>query len=268
MSKPALIILKIGGSVITDRNQDRPILVRSRLMRISQEISSARLPSGSRLLLIHGAGSFGHPIVRRTGIHEGIVCQEQLLAFGETQRLQTWLNACVVRYLLREGLPAFPFQPSSLAVTDKGRISSMDLTALMGLLELGMIPVLYGVPVMDTIQGCSILSGDQLLGYLGEHLDATMVLHATNVSGVFTADPIQDKQAQFLPRVILGNTDDLPPGVGGSAVTDVTGGLRKKLQEMLVAGTGGQIFDATVPGNLQRALRGQIVGTEVLLGEE
>ncbi len=120
------------------------------------------------------------------------------------------------------------------------------------------------VPAFDRRQGCSILSGDQIASYLFTHLEADQVLHGTNVKGVFTADPFRDPAARFVEVVDLRAVKEIPAGVGGSSVTDVTGGLRKKLEELLTVGAGGQIFDATVPGNVERALRGEIVGTQVI----
>lgn len=263
VSKP-LRILKIGGSVITDRRREHPTLLRSRLNRISAEIAEAFLSEGFRLLIIHGAGSFGHPIVQRTGIDKGLANPFQRAAMAETQRLQTWLNTTVVRHLLNKGLPAFPFQPSASAVMEAGHIKSLDTRALQGLLEQGLIPVLYGVPAFDLHQGCSILSGDQLASHLYACLHAEEVLHGTNVKGVYTTDPFQDPEAEFIEVIDLHGAKELPAGIGGSSVTDVTGGLRKKLEELLAVRAGGQIFDATVAGNVEKALCGQTVGTRIL----
>ena len=259
-----LIILKIGGSVITDRRRERPTLLRSRLKSISAEIAAALHTGDFQLLIIHGAGSFGHPIVHRTGIHKGISSPSQRTAMAETQRLQTWLNATVVHHFLMEGLPAFPVQPSASAVMEAGHLVSMDTRVLQGLLDLKLIPVLYGVPAFDLQQGCSILSGDQLASYLYACLHAQQVLHGTNVKGVYTADPFQDPAARLVEVIDLRSTHELPPGVGGSSVTDVTGGLRKKLEELIAVRAGGQIFDATVAGNVKRALCGETVGTRIL----
>jgi len=259
-----LTILKIGGSVITDRLQERPVPLPRRMERIAAEVADAFRPGAFRLVIVHGAGSFGHPIVKRTGIDRGLSRPEHLLALGETQRLQNWLNAFFVRRLLSAGLPAFPCQASSTSVMDAGRLVSLDLRAVGGLLERGMVPVLYGVPSFDASRGCSILSGDLIAIRLYETFGASSVLHGTDVRGVFAADPGLDPAAPFLPVVDLRGQDDLPPGIGGSTAVDVTGGLRNKLEKLRSAGAGGQIFDATVPGNVRRALAGETVGTRVL----
>ncbi len=261
-AKP-LILLKIGGSVITDREDERPRLRGARLGRLAREIAEGWRPAEARLVIIHGAGSYGHPIVRRTGIHQGIRDGDQRRAMGETQRLQSELNAHVVRHLLQAGLPAFPCQPSASAVMDAGDLISLDTEVPEGLLGIGMVPVLNGVPAYDRRQGCSILSGDQVAGFLYRRLGGDRILHGTDVKGIYTADPSQDAKAEFCPLVDLGDASGLPEGVTGSRVTDVTGGMRKKLEEMRTAGAGGQVFDATVRGNVRRALRGEIVGTRI-----
>lgn len=260
------IVLKIGGSVLTDRTFERPAVRREILHSLSQEIASAWQAGGFRLLIVHGAGSFGHPIVKRTGIDRGIRTTPDRLAFAETQRLQTVLNGIVVASLVRAGLPAFPFQASANVVLEAGRIRSFALAPVFELLQWGMVPVLNGVPAADAAQGCSILSGDVLAGYLATALGAKVVLHGTNVRGVFTDDPARNPHARFLPELELRDPAALPEGVGGSGATDVTGGMRKKLEEIARAGVSCQVYDATAEGNTRRALLGEVVGTIVRSG--
>ncbi len=262
-SHKPLTILKIGGSVITDRKDERPRLRGGRLARIAREIEEGRRAGAPRLIILHGAGSFGHPIVRKTGIDRGVRNRAHRIAMGETQRLQSELNARVVRHLLGAGIPAFPCQPSSSAVMRGGALVSMDTEALEGLLNIGMVPVLNGVPAYDCVQGCSILSGDQIAGFLYRRLDGDRILHGTDVKGIYTTDPSLDPKARFCATVDLGGAAGLPDGITGSSVTDVTGGMRRKLEEMRTAGARGQVFDATVPGNVRRALEGKTVGTFV-----
>ncbi len=264
--KPPLTILKIGGSVITDRRKERPRFREKVMIRIAREIAEAWDPDRSSLLLIHGAGSFGHPIVKRTGLDRGLEGPGRRVAMGETQLLQCELNVRVVRLLLRAGLPAFPYQPSASAVMEATRLLSLATEALEGLLDSGLVPVLNGVPAHDRARGVSILSGDQIAAFLFRRLGARRVLHGTDVEGLYTSDPSRDPAARFLPRVDLDEDGDLPEGVAGSSVTDVTGGMRAKLEEMRRVGARGRLFDATTPGNVRRALAGEPVGTELAAG--
>src|SRR2546428_13349796 len=62
-----LTILKIGGSVITDKARECTPDI-SAIQRIADQLSDYDLP----LILIHGGGFFGHPFVPRTGINRGV----------------------------------------------------------------------------------------------------------------------------------------------------------------------------------------------------
>jgi len=256
-----LIILKIGGSVITDKFSKKPKVNFKNLKRISKEIASTYNPEKMSLILIHGAGSYGHLIVKETGIDKGIKEKEQLKAFAQTQRLQNELNLIVTKYLVNENLSAFPCQASVNAVMKSGRLIKMDTSTIRGLLEIGMIPVLYGVPAYDENQKCSILSGDQIATFLAKKLKAKKIIHGTDVDGIFTEDPNLSPKAQFIPKINSKNIAKIQKWLRGSRATDVTGGMSGKISELLKSGIKAQIINALTPRNIAKALRGKRFGT-------
>lgn len=260
-----LIILKIGGSVITDKFSKTPKVSPENLRRISKEIASVYDKEKMSLIIIHGAGSYGHVIVNKTGIDKGIKTEEQLKAFAETQRLQNELNSIVTKYLIDAGLPAIPCQASAFAVMESGRLVNMDKSAIEGLLGIGMVPVLYGVPAYDKAQKCSILSGDQIAPYLAVKLNAKKIIHATNVDGVFTSDPNKNPDAKLIPEINSKNINQVKKWLAGSTATDVTGGMFRKVSELLEIGIESQIINALVSGNIVRALKKERIGTIIRL---
>jgi isopentenyl phosphate kinase len=260
-----LIVLKIGGSVISDKKSIVPKANLDVMKRVSKEIASVYNKKKMKLIIIHGAGSYGHQIVNKTKIGEGIKNNEQLEAFAETQRLQNELNCIFTKYLIEECLPAIPCQASSFAVMDSGRIVKMDLSAIEGFLEIGMIPVLYGVPAYDKTQKCSILSGDQIAPYLAVKLNARKIIHATNVDGVFTDDPNKNPDAKLIPEINSENIDKVKEWLSGSTAIDVTGGMFGKVSELLEIGIESQIVNALVNGNIVRAFNGERIGTIIRL---
>jgi len=256
-----IIILKIGGSVITDKFSRTPKVNPENLKRISEEIASVYDKEKMSLVIIHGAGSYGHVIVNKTGIDKGIKTEERLKDFAETQRLQNELNSIVTKYLIDAGLPAIPCQASFSAVMESGRLINMDKSAIEGLLNIGMIPVLYGVPAYDKAQKCSILSGDQIAPYLAIKLNAKKVIHATNVDGVFTSDPNRNPDAKLIPEINSKNINQVKEWLMGSTATDVTGGMFGKVSELLEIGIESQLINALADGNIARALKGEKIGT-------
>jgi isopentenyl phosphate kinase len=256
-----LIILKIGGSVITEKFSEVPKVNQENLKRISEDIASSYDKDKFSLIIIHGEGSYGHGIVKNTGIDKGIKNESQLKDFAETQRLQSELNTIVTKYLIDAGIPAIPCQASASAVMDSGRLFSMDIYAIEGLLEIGMVPVLYGVPAYDRDQKCSILSGDQIAPYLAVKMKAKKIIHATNVDGVFTSDPNKNPDAKLISEINYKNISQVKEWLTGSTVTDVTGGMFGKISELLNIGVESQIINALTPGNITKALNGEEFGT-------
>jgi len=256
-----IIILKIGGSVITNKFSKKPRVNFKNLEIISKEIAEVYHSQKISLVLIHGAGSFGHVIAKETGIDKGIKNENQLRAFAETQRLQNKLNSIVTQYLISKNLPAFPYQASASAVMNSGRLTQMDISTLRGLLKIGMIPVLYGVPAYDENQKCSILSGDQIAGFLAQKLNAKIIIHGTDVDGIYDEDPNLDSNAVLIPEINAKNIDQVKNYLKGPRQIDITGGMIGKISEVIKSGVKGQIINAQKPGNIRKAINGERIGT-------
>ncbi len=254
-----LKILKIGGSIITKKDRDNPSPDLEQMEKVAEEIKEG-ISNVSGLILVHGAGSYGHPIVKRTGINKGITNKEDRINFAETQRLQNELNSIFTEVLIGKGVPAFPVQPSASAIME-GKLERMDVEVINGLLDEGLVPVLYGVPAYDRERGCSILSGDEIMPYLARELDAGTVLHGTNVDGIYTSDPNENPDAELIEKV--ESMEEVRDRVGGSKDTDVTGGMLNKVEEIVDMGISGRIFNASRPGNIIKALCGEEVGTYI-----
>ena len=80
-----LIFLKLGGSLITDKNTPRALRPEL-LARLMREIAEARAARpGMRIVLGHGSGSFGHVEARRYGTRAGVRTDEDWLRFAEVQ---------------------------------------------------------------------------------------------------------------------------------------------------------------------------------------
>jgi isopentenyl phosphate kinase len=225
------MILKLGGSVITDKSADCAVN-RDSLASIAAAIAGART---SGIVVVHGAGSCGHPEAKRyhldTGVSEG-----RTEGIWVTHRVVSSLNDEVVRALRDKGVAAVGVHPFHTAVADNGRLVSFEHRHLEKMLALGMVPVIHGDVVMDLTRGACIISGDQLVRYLALALHITCVGLATDVPGVLDEDRV-------VPKITRGTALNLH--IGNSKHTDVTGGMSGKLRELLEladAGIGSDIF--------------------------
>ena len=248
------VVLKLGGSAITFKEEFRKPDLKT-IRRLAHEIAV----SGVRdLIVVHGGGSFGHPLADKYGINKGFRHEGQLRGLAETHLAMEELNRLVVEALLDEGLPAVPLPPIACFTTRAGRISGAFLQPLRAVMGLGAIPVLYGDVVLDELEGFRILSGDQIAAYLALNLRASRVVLALAVDGVFTKDPTSHPDAELLEVLRVEELSRIE--AGGSPVIDVTGGMKNKLVEMVpVARAGIPVFftNARRPGNLLKALVGE-----------
>ena len=215
-------------------------------------------------ILVHGVGSFGHPLVKQTGIDKSVISEKQILAFAKTQKLQNDLNCMVCNRLIKKGVPAFPAQASSHAVLERGRLVSMATEAMGGLLRLKMVPVAYGVPAFDKAWGSAILSGDQITPYIQKD-GCRKDNEVSDVEGIFTANPKINKNARLIPEINRKNYQDIQKCLSGSTAADVTGGMKQKYLELLDAAKTGIICQIVDLKHFKNALEGKPAGTVINL---
>src|SRR4030067_2259686 len=109
MSENKTIVLKIGGSVITDKNGDLAAKTEA-INRLAEEVAKANVKN---LIVVHGGGSFGHPTAQKHGIKEGFRYDGQRIGFAETHHVMTVLNGLVMDAFVWHEIPAGSVAPSS-----------------------------------------------------------------------------------------------------------------------------------------------------------
>lgn len=249
----SLVILKIGGSVITDKGSVSSAR-KDEIDRISEEIASFGSDSGSNLIIVHGAGSFGHPQAMKYGLNEGFDAEGVYLTHASVKIL----NSMVVESLNRAGAHALPVHPLSSCLLENGKLIEFQLSQVKLMLERGIIPVIHGDVVMDRIKGAAVLSGDRIIPYIATALNASKIGAGSDVDGV-----LDDKDI-VIKKITPLSFADMKKNIRGSASTDVTGGMLGKVSELLeLAGKGisSRIFNATKKGMVSRFLDGEDVGT-------
>jgi len=261
----SLKFLKLGGSLITDKNRPQTPRLEA-LARLSGEIASAlEQDPGLRLVLGHGSGSFGHVAGKRHGTRQGVHTSQGWLGFAEVWRDAATLNRIVMESLHAAGLPAISFPPSASVTSQDGKIAAWDLRPIRSALQAGLLPVVYGDVVFDTVRGGTILSTEDLFDHLARQLDPDRLLLAGIEAGVWADFPAC---TELVPEITPANVDQVARALGGSVATDVTGGMASKVREMLalveaMPSLEVLIFSGEKPGHVQAALSGGPVGTAV-----
>lgn len=266
MKSQPILVVKLGGSVIT-RKLELTTADESAVGRLAQEVKQAE---PANLIVVHGGGSFGHPLAKRYGLKGGLIENGQLLGFARTHLAMTKLNTLVIESLVAEGLPAVSLRPSAFIVTEEGRIKAESLRPLRSLLRTGFIPVLCGDVVADSRLGFTVLSGDQLCVRLALELESERLVLGVDVDGLFSGDPKTDITARMLKAVGLAEIKHMLQQTQSGSAVDVTGGMMGKIRELLpFIEKGGVVFvaNASKPGRLRKALKGEeFYGTVICRG--
>jgi isopentenyl phosphate kinase len=249
-----MILVKLGGSVITDKGRYRTFDPET-TGRLAEEIAG----TGQDVILVHGAGSFGHMLAKEHGLHLGIEDDSQLLGASQVMSDVRELDLAVCRQMSSKGLPVVPIPPASCSVMRDGVLHHLDLDRFKDYLKLGMVPVTFGDVVRDEVRGLSICSGDQLMAVLAREFRPSKVIFVTDVDGVFTADPTQDPEAKLIETVDERVLDSLPRTERN---VDVTGSIFAKIRYMIdMATLTGEclVLNGKIPGRLEAAIRGEKV---------
>jgi isopentenyl phosphate kinase len=259
-SKP--IILKIGGSAITDKTGQ--LAAKTEVInRIAEEIKRADLDN---LIIVHGGGSFGHPTAQKYEIKNGYKEDPtQKLGFAETHHVMTVLNGLVMDSLIWHEIPAISVAPSSCMVTENGKVKFFDETVFQAMAKMIFTPVLYGDAVLDEKLGFTVLSGDQLVTYLALKYKAEKIVVGVDTDGLFEEDPKNNPNAKPYKHLTLDELKQIQPKLSKAQGTDVTGGMGGKITELIPAieqGIPVTITGATKALSIYRALTDQsVLGT-------
>jgi isopentenyl phosphate kinase len=266
---PPLTLIKLGGSLITDKNRPHTPCLEV-IARLAEEIATARRTQpGLRILLGHGSGSFGHVPAQKYDTRQGVHTPEAWLGFVEVWREAAALNRLVMDALGAADVPALCFPPSASLIAAAGQVASWDLSPLLAARDAGLLPVIYGDVVFDRTLGGTILSTEDLFTHLVRVLRPARVLLAGLEAGVWADYPAC---TQLIPEITTENYPQLAAALGGSNATDVTGGMASKVHQALgwaqvVPDLEVCIFSAEAPGSLLAALLGETLGTRITAGQ-
>ncbi|KAF1736254.1 Isopentenyl phosphate kinase [Beauveria bassiana] len=265
------VVVKLGGAAITDKAAPDTLShnIDSLIDSVAHAYHDILRPSGRQLILIHGAGSFGHPPAKKYQVKAGWTARLDMagggggsgsgdgggddeqardnvkfgMALTRQRVLQLHLDV-LQRLHARERMPILSVSTYDTVDTDNGAVTGASSARLVArvqqVLAAGFVPLLFGDAVFDRTLGSTILSGDALMYYLAERLPAVeRCVFVTDVAGLFTLDPKRFPDDAVLIKTIccseagsaaIDKDDETATAAAVASVDDVTGGMRSKWQ--------------------------------------
>jgi isopentenyl phosphate kinase len=269
------IVLKLGGSLITNKNII-PTSIRDlknnfqRYVKFSiiknsvKDIFSFLQNTQNQLFIVHGAGHYGHFLID----------QQRWKELGNIEIVHDYcvfLDKMIVKYFEKIGLKSKPLPPFETCYYDivkkEFNIENLwDLTPKI--LKEGQLPISYGdiVPTKPNnsgkYEGFEVISGDDLVVLVARLWKADKIIMATNVDGIYDKNPEKYKDAKLFRKI---NPEQKISVSFDKSRIDVTGGIEEKVRKLqLVAKDGikSQVLNALKRKNLENALKGdESIGT-------
>jgi isopentenyl phosphate kinase len=258
--KPINVFVKLGGSFITDKavadslNGAR-IAAAARAIRRALD-AAARRGRPIRLVLGHGAGSYGHILAKKYGAVAGVHPKHGWQALYKIRESMTRMNQLFLNHCNRGGLYPVTVSPFAVAGARDGVVRRLDIKSIQALLEQGQVPVLHGEVILDSKRGFTIASTEALLEALSRRVHFDRIVMVSDTEGVL------DHDRKTIPTISRSNIKALFGAIKGSHAPDVTGGMRKKVEKLFALLSGGRAGSARIlrcakdGGNLRQAVLG------------
>jgi len=230
---PESNVVKIGGQSMIDRGRKAVFPI---LEEVAENLGTHQMIIGT------GAGTrarHAYSVALDLGLPTGVMS-----VLGTFVSMQ---NARMIHYLLaRHGIPfiePIQFAQLPLFLAERGAV-----------VFFGMPPYTFWQqnPAVGRIPPHRTDTGSYLVS---EVFGSRSMIYVKDEDGLYTADPKKDKNAKFIPKITLGELEEmnLQDVVVERAVLD----LMKNAQNRRSV----RVINGLVKGNLTRALEGEDVGT-------
>jgi len=248
-------LVKIGGSLITNKSVAYSANLKM-IKQICKEIS-VLIGQGHKLIIGNGAGSFGHQSAKKYQTADGFVSEESKIGLGIVQYDAHNLHSFLVKEFIELKAEIFSLSPSSLLITKNSELKEDWFKIVQQTLDFKLTPFLYGDAVLDLAKGCGIVSTDTLFEWLAIWLakkgEKVQIISAGNYDGVL------DNQGKVISHISANQ--NLAGVFYDLTTTDVTGGMKTKVEGMQKLAKDFQIssviLNGGIKGRLSHAINGE-----------
>jgi isopentenyl phosphate kinase len=257
-----MFIIKIGGSVITNKaKQDS--FKKDVLDNLAKQIKNSK----KEIILVHGAGSFGHILAKKYNLNQGYKNNDQIQGFSLTHAKVQKLNSFVLDSLHENGIPAVSLPPHNILKLKNHKFSSFNHSIFNDYLKLGITPVTFGDVVLDEKLGFSICSGDLLMQILSDCFKPEKAIFIIDEDGLYTSNPKINKNAEFINSITIEKLKKL--AVSADKHDDVTGGMGGKIdtiKNISKLGIDTVLLNGNKPDRLFKVLIGEDTKSTTIYG--
>ena len=229
LARAKRVVVKIGSALLVEKSTGR--VNRAWLETLAADVAAMRARGQEVVIVSSGAIALGR---RQLGLAPGKLKLEEsqaAAAVGQIRLAHAWKEVleqhdCAVAQVLL-----------TLGDTEERRRYLNARSTLNTLLKLGAVPV---INENDTVATAEIRYGDndRLAARVAQMASADCLVLLSDVDGLYTADPVRDALAKFIPEV-TAITPEIEAMAGGSASDVGSGGMATKVLAGRIAVAAG-----------------------------
>ena len=254
------IVIKLGTNVL--RNDDGEIAV-SRIYSFIEGIAKLVKAGKEVIVVTSGAVGLGKKKLNLDST-DGDGVKQACAAVGQS-RLMSYYETGFATY----EIPVAQILLTEDDFSTRHRYLSLR-TTLNKLIEMNVVPIINQNDTVSTIELDDILAGmqvcfsdnDKLSALVSSELDADLLILLSDIDGLYTANPKENPDAEFIKEVECVNDEILELGSGAS--DGGRGGMKTKLEAAkLVTRFGGKVLIANgkIPYVIDKIFNAEELGT-------
>jgi glutamate 5-kinase len=253
------VVVKLGSNLFFN---DGGAIALGRIFSFIEDIAAAWIAGRQVIVVSSGAVALGADAVKMKSAGASLAQKQALAAIGQSRLMN----------LYEQGFAKYGFTAAQVLLTEEdfsSRKRYLNLRhTLTTLLDMGVIPVINENDTVSTTElemtgrSPSFGDNDKLSALVMTKLEATVLVLLSDVDGLFTDNPRENPQAEFIPEV-HEITPDIE-AVAGRKSARGRGGMGTKLEAARIAmNSGGMavIANGLKNGILGRVLNGENEGT-------
>jgi isopentenyl phosphate kinase len=220
--KPRLLIVKIGGSLFSDKMTEKQ-LDHVVMARYADLVSQLYHHSPGNLVMISGGGSYGHDAVRK-------VVPDDPLSLLNLSKANTELKWIWHQLFRQRDIPSYPINLASATTCQDKRDFSMDNSLLNTLRENKFLPLLSGDSLLNDAAQLEIVGSDHIPSVFKKFTQLKVrIVILTNVPGVLKR--CQNGQLRTIP--VLDQHADYDDLIWKTPAGDTSDAMRGKVDALL-----------------------------------
>lgn len=229
--KRKIYFIKLGGSIITDKNIPLKADFHAINSLVRQIASIKKQIKDINLIIGNGAGSFGHYFALKHKKNNNFVFFDSF-GLSEINFYVKKLNLLIVEKLLEKNISAVSFSPSSFIFSKNNKLKKIFLDPIINALNQDIIPVVFGDIIFDEKLNSVIFSTErifeELIKKLKDYYQVKTIIYCSDIDGVY------DSQKKVIEKINKKNFLKIKKELENySKKFDVTGGIIHKIKESL-----------------------------------